>query len=83
VAIYDSDGVPDAEHFDRPDLELSPEMHQAQAEMAAERGEEYDPYEQEARLGDVKDHEDLEVNVVEGKEDVFQEWKQAGEGSEP
>jgi hypothetical protein len=86
VAIDDSDGVPDAEHFDRPDLELSPELHQAHAEMATERGEEYDPYEQEARLGDVKDpedHEGLEVNVVEGKEDVFQEWKQAGEGSEP
>lgn len=37
--------VPDVGDFDRPDLELSPEMHHAQAEMAAERGEEYDPYE--------------------------------------
>ena len=35
--------VPDVDEFDRPDLELSPEMHQVQAEMAAERGEEYDP----------------------------------------
>ena len=39
------DDVPDVEAFDRPDLELSPEMHHVQAEMAAERGEEYDPYE--------------------------------------
>lgn len=39
------DDVPDVEEFDRPDLELSPEMHHVQAEMAAERGEEYDPFE--------------------------------------
>lgn len=39
------DDVPGVEEFDRPDLTLSPEMHQVQAEMAAERGEEYDPYE--------------------------------------
>ena len=39
------DDVPDLEEFDRPDLTLSPEMHHVQAEMAAERGEEYDPYE--------------------------------------
>lgn len=37
--------VPDVDEFDRDDLRLSPEMHLAQAEMAAERGEEYDPYE--------------------------------------
>lgn len=35
--------------FDRPDLELAPETHHVQAEMAAERGEEYDPYEVEQR----------------------------------
>lgn len=39
------DEVPEVEAFDRSDLMLSPEMHQVQAEMAAERGEEYDPYE--------------------------------------
>lgn len=37
--------VPDVDEFDRDDLRLSPRMHVAQAEMAAERGEEYDPYE--------------------------------------
>lgn len=44
------DDVPDVEEFDRPDLSLSPEMHQVQAEMAAERGEEYDPIEFERRI---------------------------------
>lgn len=39
------DDVPDVEEFDRPDLRLSPETHRVQAEMAAERGEAYDPYE--------------------------------------
>lgn len=43
------DEVPDVEAFDRPDLEFAPESHHAQAEMAAERGEEYDPYEFERR----------------------------------
>ena len=43
------DEVPDVETFDRPDLLLAPESHHAQAEMAAERGEEYDPYEFERR----------------------------------
>lgn len=43
------DDVPDVEEFDRPDLELSPETHRVQAEMAAERGETYDPYEAERR----------------------------------
>ena len=43
------DEVPDAEEFDRPDLEFAPESHHAQAEMAAECGEAYDPYEFERR----------------------------------
>ena len=43
------DEVPDVEEFDRPDLEFAPESHHAQAEMAAERGEAYDPYEFERR----------------------------------
>lgn len=43
------DDVPDAEEFDRPDLYLAPETHRVQAEMAAERGETYDPYEVERR----------------------------------
>jgi hypothetical protein len=47
VAIEDE--VPDVEEFDRPDLEFAPESHHAQAEMAAERGEAYDPYEFERR----------------------------------
>ena len=46
------DDVPDVEEFDRPDLELEPETHHAQAEMAAERGETYDPYEVERRARD-------------------------------
>lgn len=37
--------VPDVDDVDRDDLRLSPRMHRTQAEMAAERGEEYDPYE--------------------------------------
>lgn len=41
--------VPDVEEFDLPDLELAPESHHVQAEMAAERGEKYDPYEFERR----------------------------------
>ena len=45
----DEDEVPEVDAFDRPDLELSPETHQVQAEMAAERGESYDPYEVEER----------------------------------
>ena len=43
------DDIPDVEAFDRPDLDLSPETHRVQAEMADERGETYDPYEAEAR----------------------------------
>jgi propanediol dehydratase small subunit len=44
------DEVPDVEEFDEPDLRLTPESHQVQAEMAAERGEEYDPHEFERRV---------------------------------
>lgn len=36
---------PKKSDFDDPDLRLEPELHLAQAEMAAERGEAYDPYE--------------------------------------
>ena len=43
------DDVPEVEEFDRPDLTLAPETHRVQAEMAAERGETYDPYEAERR----------------------------------
>lgn len=49
VRIVAVDEVPDVSAFDRSNLRLSPEMHQVQAEMAAERGEEYDPYAFEAR----------------------------------
>ena len=49
------DDGPTVEEFDRPDLELSPEMHQVQAEMAAERGEEYDPYEFERHVSELVD----------------------------
>lgn len=41
----DDDDVPEVEAFDRPDLALSPEMHRVQAEIPAERGGGYDPYE--------------------------------------
>lgn len=55
--------VPDVDHFDREDLRLSPEMHHAQAEMAAERGEEYDPHEFERQLDAVDDPEPFENEV--------------------
>lgn len=68
--------VPDVDHFDRDDLRLSPEMHHAQAEMAVERDEEYDPYEFEARLDDIPDPRPIEdAEPVEGKEDLFEEWR--------
>lgn len=41
---------PDERDFEDPDLQLSPEMHQLQAELAAERGEEYDPHGFEERV---------------------------------
>lgn len=41
---------PDDRDFDRPNLRLSPEMHRAQAEMAAEHGREYGPYEFERQV---------------------------------
>lgn len=68
---------PDADEFDRPDLRLSPEMHEAQAEMAAERGEEYDPYEFEQRVGErVSEYPDPfeGAEPVEGKEELLEEW---------
>jgi propanediol dehydratase small subunit len=52
--------VPDVDDFERDDLRLSPEMHQAQAMMAAERGEEYDPLEFERRLDEVSDPDPVE-----------------------
>ena len=68
----------DVDDFDKPDLRLSPEMHQVQAEMAAERGEEYDPYAFEQAIDDRRDQwPDLieDAEPVEGKEDLFEEWK--------
>lgn len=74
--------VPDVEEFDRPELRLSPEMHQVQAEMAAKRGEEYDPVEFEleiaARRKEMPDLDEA-AEPVEGNEDLFQEWLEAGE----
>lgn len=69
--------VPDVSEFDQHDLRLSPEMHHAQAEMAAERGESYDPYEFERRIDEwMEDAPDpIEgTEPVEGKEDLFEEW---------
>lgn len=74
--------VPEVDEFDRPELSLSPEMHQAQAEMAAERGEEYDPVAFERRIESRRDQwPDLveDAEPVEGNEDRFQEWLEAGE----
>jgi len=59
-------------------LRLSPEMHQAQAEMAAERGEEYDPHEFERRIEERRDEAPHPVDdsvPVEGKEMHAAEWK--------
>lgn len=71
---------PDADEFDRPDLRLSPEMHREQAEMAVERGEEYDPYEFERRIEERRDEwPDLdEAEPVDGQEDRHREWTNAG-----
>ncbi len=73
--------VPDVEEFDRPDLRLSAEHHQAQAEMAAERGEEYDPYEFEKQSRERQDQwPDLDdAEPLEGMEDFHQEWLEAGQ----
>lgn len=76
------DDIPDLDEFDRPDLRLSPEMHRAQAEMAAERGEDYDPYEFEASLDEPVEQppdpvEDAES--VEGHEERFREWRESVE----
>lgn len=57
------DDAPDVADFDRDDLRLSPQMHLAQAEMAAERGEEYDPLEFERRLDEVPDPDPIEDAV--------------------
>jgi len=71
---------PDVEDFDRPDLNLSPEMHLAQAEMAAERGEEYDPYEFEKTLEDIPDPHPIEdTEPVEGDENRHEKWLDSGE----
>ena len=74
--------TPDADEFDRPDLRLSPEMHEVQAEMAAERGEEYDPNEFEQRVRDrVREYPDTSEGAepIEGNEDVLEEWLSMGE----
>lgn len=75
------DTVPDVNHFDRDDLRLTPKMHRVQAEMAAERGEEYDPYEFEERIGPVKSWEQTldDMEPVEGKEKEFEEWMSFGD----
>lgn len=75
----------DADEFEQDDLDLSPEMHQVQAEMAAERGEPYDPYEFEHRVRErVDDYPDpLEAaEPLEGKEELFEEWLAMGERGE-
>jgi len=68
---------PSADHFDRDDLSLSPKLHHEQAKMAAERGEEYDPYEYEERVAEVNEDVDAvaDADPVEGKEDSLEEWK--------
>lgn len=59
-----TEDVSDVDYFDREDLWLSPVMHRAQAEMAAERGEEYDPCEFERRLAEVDDPEPFKNEVL-------------------
>lgn len=68
----------EGDEFDREDLELSPEMHRAQARMAAERGEEYDPYEAEREMEEWReDWPDLdEAEPVEGADpDDVEQWR--------
>lgn len=69
--------VDPVEEFDREDLTLSPEMHQAQAEMAEERGEDYDPYEFEQELERTETSPDLdEAEPVEGADpDDVEQWR--------
>jgi len=71
---------PSADYFDRNDLSLSPKLHHEQAKMAAERGEEYDPYEYEERVTEINDGIDPieDAEAVEGKENLLTEW-QTGE----
>jgi hypothetical protein len=77
--------IPDANEFDREDLRLSPQTHQALANMAAERGEEYDPHEYEERIAaSRKSWDDVfdDVKPVEGNEDRFEEWLAMGESAD-
>ena len=68
---------PDVDTFDRDDLSLSPKLHHEQAKMAAERGEEYDPYEYEERVAEINDSIDPieDAEPVEGKENLLTEWQ--------
>lgn len=71
--------APDADEFDREDLELAPETHQALAEMAAERDEEYDPYAYERRMKEHRsDNPDPieDVEAVDGVDEAaIERWK--------
>lgn len=71
--------APDADEFDREDLELAPETHQALAEMAAEQGEEYDPYDYEHRMKEQRsDNPDPigDVEAVDGVDEAtLERWK--------
>jgi len=74
--------VPDVSAFDRPHLRLSPEMHHTQAEMAAERGERYDPddFEREIEAWMETVPGPFEgAEPVEGKEAAFEAWLAMGE----
>lgn len=69
------------DEFDRPELRLPPAFHRAQAEMAAERGEAYDPVAFEDRIE--RDHDDWpdldDAEPVAGEEERFAEWMAASE----
>lgn len=74
---------PDADEFDRAGLRLSPEMHEAQAAMAAERDEEYDPEAFERRIAADRDDWPDPIDDVEAADgvdpDEIEQWKAADE----
>lgn len=64
------------DEFDRPELSLSPELHREQAEMAADRGRDYDAEAFEAlveqQLAASPELDDAEA--IPGREELLAEW---------
>lgn len=54
--------------FDRPDLEMDPRAHAARAEVAAERGEEYDAKAVEERAAEMMEDAPDPIQPIDGLE---------------